>query len=344
MPLLMPPLRRFLPLAAAALVGFAATARAEVFVFKDWVVSCDNTGGCEAAGFRAEGSASQPVMLWIAREAGAGTPVRARLKVETPHGARTGPFRLLVADHVRVSAPLDGDLDVAGFARALPGLLERQGVTVGFENERYTLSLNGLKAALLKMDDLQGRVGTRGALVRKGANDERGVPDALRALHPHPAPNFALKSTDPALLRLVLPSLGADCNAPLKEGVDGADVAIHRVSDDQVIVLRECQRGAFQSAYAAWLVDDRPPYAARRLAFPQADGSSQPLAMNVQWEGGGGSLRSIGKGRAENDCGDDAFWTWTGHELELYNAHVEPLCRGMLGGGMTVRTFAYESK
>ena len=42
--------------------------------------------------------------------------------------------------------------------------------------------------------------------------------------------------------------------------------------------------------------------------------------MNVQWEGGGGSLRSIGKSRAENDCGDDAFCTWTGHELELYNA------------------------
>ena len=229
----------------------------------------------------------------------------------------------------RVSTPLDGDLDVAGFARVLPSLLERQDVTVGFETERYTLSLNGLKAALLKMDDLQGRVGTRGALVRKGAHDERGVPDALPALHPHPAPNFALKSTDPALLKLVLPSLGADCNAPLKEGVDGADAAIHRVSDDQVIVLRECQRGAFQSAYAA---------------FPQADGSSQPLAMNVQWEGSGGSLRSIGKGRAENDCGDDAFWTWTGHELELYNAHVEPLCRGMLGGGMTVRTFAYELK
>ena len=333
-------LARLLPL--AALLVFAAPARAEVFVFKDWIVSCDNTRGCEAAGFRAEDSDSRPVMLWIARAAGAGTPVRGRIKVETPQGARTGPFRLLVDERTRVTAPVDGDLDAAAFARALPALMERSEVAVEFEGERFTLSLQGLKAALLKMDDLQGRIGTRGALVRKGARDEHGVPGPLPALRPHPAPNFVLKSTDPELLKLVLPDLAGDCTLPLGSGVDAADVAIHRVSDDQVIVLRECRRGAFQSAYAAWLVDDRPPHAARRLAFPQADGSTLPLAMGAQWEGGGGSLRSIVKGRAENDCGGDAFWTWTGGELELYNAHEEPLCRGMLGGGMTVRTFAYE--
>lgn len=333
--------RRFVFLAAAVLAG-AAPARAEVFVFRDWVVSCDNTRGCQAAGFRAEDSDSRPVMMWIARDAGAATPVRGRLKVETAHGARTGPFRLVIDERTRVAAPMDGDLDAKAFARALPALLERSDVLVEFEGERFTLSLNGLKAALLKMDDVQGRVGTRGALVRKGPRDERGVPGPLPALRPHPAPNFALKSTDPELLKLVLPALVDECDVPLVDGVDSADVSIHRVSDDQVIVLRECRRGDFQSAYAAWLVDDRPPHAARRVTFPQADGSSKPLAVNAQWEGGGGSLRSISKGRAENDCGGDAFWTWTGSALELYNAHEEPLCRGMYGGGMTVRTFAYE--
>ena len=328
--------------AAAAIVAIPPLARAEVFVFKDWAVSCDNTRGCEAAGFRGEASDSKPVMLWIAREAGAGTRVRARLKVETADGARTGPFWLVLDATTRVAEPTDGDLDAPAFARVLPALLERSSVEVDFDSERYTLSLNGLKAALLKMDDLQGRIGTRGALVRKGPQDEHGVPAPLPPFLPHPAPNFALKSTDPALLKLVVPTLDADCNVAPSEGVDGADVAIHRVSDNQVIVLRECQRGAFQSGYAAWLVDDRPPYAGRRLAFPQADGTTRPFAMNAQWEGSGGSLRSISKGRAENDCGGDAFWTWTGYALELYNAHEAPLCRGMQGGGMTLRTFAYQ--
>ena len=334
--------RRFLRLGAAmAIACLSALAHAEVFIFKDWAVSCDNTRGCEAAGFRADGSDSKPVMLWIARAAGAGAPVRARLKVETASGARTGPFRLVVDEKTRLAEPLDGDLDAAAFARALPALLERSSVEVDFDSERYTLSLNGLKAALLKMDDLQGRIGTRGALVRKGPRDEHDVPGPLPPFTPHPAPNFALKSTDAALLKLILPTLAADCNVALSDGVDSADVAIHRVSDGQVIVLRECQRGTFQSGYAAWLVDDKPPYGARRLEYPQADGSSRPLAMNVQWEGNGGSLRSISKGRAENDCGGDAFWTWTGRALELYNAHEAPLCRGMPGGGMTLRTFAY---
>jgi hypothetical protein len=320
----------------------AQLAHAEVFVFKDWAVSCDNTRGCEAAGFRSEASDSRPVMLWLAREAGAGTPLRARLKAETSDGASTGPFRLVVDAKMAVAEPVDGDLDAAAFARALPSLLERSSVEVQSGGDHYTLSLNGLKAALLKMDDLQGRVGTRGALVRKGPQGEQDVPPALPALRPHPAPNFAPKSTDAALLKLVLPMLAGDCNVAVSDGVDGADVSIHRVSLDEVIVLRECQRGAFQSGYAAWLVDDKPPYAAQRLEFPQADGSSRPLAMNAQWEGSGGSLRSITKGRAENDCGGDAFWTWTGRALELYNAHEAPLCRGMLGGGMTLRTFAYD--
>ena len=334
--------RRLLRLGAiAAMVCLPALSHAEVFVFKDWAVSCDNTRGCEAAGFRADGSDSKPVMLWIAREAGAGVLVRARLKVETANGARTGPFRLVADDKTLMAVAADADLDAKAFARVLPSLLERPSVEVDFDGERYTLSLNGLKAALLKMDDLQGRIGTRGALVRKGPQDEHGVPPPLPAFLPHPAPNFALKSTDPALLKLVLPTLAADCNVAVSDGVDGADVAIHRVSDDQVIVLRECQRGAFQSGYAAWLVDDKPPYGTHRLDYPQADGSSRPLAMNAQWEGNGGSLRSISKGRAENDCGGDAFWTWTGRALELYNAHEAPLCRGMLGGGMTLRTFAY---
>ena len=329
-----------LALASAAALA-ALPALATTFVYKDWALACDNTRGCEAAGFRAEGSDSRPVMLWIAREAGAGAPVRGRLKVETADGPRTGPFRLVIDSKAHVDAPLDGDLDAAAFARALPRLMERSSVEVELQGERFTLSLNGLKAALLKMDDLQGRIGTVGALVRPGPKSERDVPPALPAFVPHPAPNFALKSTDAALLALVAPTLAADCNVALSAGPDGADTTIHRVSDDQVIVLRECQRDEFESGYAAWLVHDKPPYTASRLEFPQADGPPRALAMGAQWEGGGGTLRSISKGSAANDCGGDAFWTWTGRALELYNAHEAPLCRGMQGGGMTLRTFAY---
>ena len=319
----------------------APPAQAALFTYKDWAVACDNTRGCEAAGFRAEDSRSQPVMLWIAREAGPGTPVRGRLKVETADGARTGPFRLVIDRRTHVDAPLDGDLDAAAFQRMLPRLLERSSVEVDCQGQRFTLSLTGLKAVLLKMDDLQGRVGTVGALVHPGTRSEHDVPPALPAFVPRPAPNFALKSTDDALLKLVVPTLSGDCDIALSDGVDGADVNIHRVSDNQVIVLRECRRDAVESQYAAWLVDDKPPYAATRLEFPQADGTTLPVAPGAQWQNGGGSLRSIGKGSASNDCGSDAFWTWNGRALELYNAHAAPLCRGMQGGGMTLRTFAY---
>ena len=327
-------------LALASALGVAASpADAALFVFKDWAVACDNTRGCEAAGFRAEDSDSRPVMLWISRDAGADTPVRARLKVETADGARTGPFRLVIDRKAHVDAPLDGDLDADAFEDALPGFMERPSVEVDYKGQRFTLSLNGPKAALLKMDDLQGRVGTVGALVHPGKKSERGVPPALPAFTPHPAPRFAVKSTDAALLKLVAPTLRGECDVALSDSVSGADVNIHRVSDSQVIVLRECRRDV-ESLYAAWLVDDKPPYAARRLDFPQADGTTPSLSPGTQWDDEG-SLRSIGKRGGRDDCGSDAFWTWNGRALELYNAHEEPLCRGMLGGGMTLRTFAY---
>ena len=66
--------------------------------------------------------------------------------------------------------------------------------------------------------------------MRKGTQDEHGVPGPLPALRPHPAPNFALKSTDPELLKVLLPTLAGECDVPLADGVASADVSIHRVS------------------------------------------------------------------------------------------------------------------
>jgi len=110
--------------------------------------------------------------------------------------------------------------------------------------KRWQLSLAGSNAALLKMDDLQGRVGTPGALVRKGEKPERSV-------LPH-SPHLRCKEVtlpntsaqDKALLEPILKSIQPrDCWGDLTDE-HGVDSSITRVSSTQVLVMRECGRGA----------------------------------------------------------------------------------------------------
>lgn len=93
-------------LALAALTSAAQAAPPpEPFSFshKDWVVQCDNTLTCRAAGYQAEGEASQPISLLLVRKPGPATPVEVHLQAyddEEPQG----PFSLQLG-RVRVSVP-----------------------------------------------------------------------------------------------------------------------------------------------------------------------------------------------------------------------------------------------
>lgn len=329
-------------IAAAALAGllFAAGAHAEVFTFRDWVVSCDNTRNCEAVGYQSEHGTSDPVAIWIARDAGNDGNIRGRVNVQSKRATNGDDFSLLVGKLPPVTQVDGKDLDAAGFRKLLPAMLESDTAEVRHAGERFTLSLDGFKAAMLKIDDLQGRIGTRNAIARKGTRSGADVPPELPPPPLHAAVAFRNKSTDDRLLHVLLPLLKTGCTVPLSDGADGPNTEIHRVSATQVIVLRECHRLDWQSDYAAWLVDDRPPYGARRLQFPRVDEPPADTVITAEFDGP--LLRSIVNARREGDCGGDAFWGWTGTAFELEGAHAAPLCRGFAGGGYTVQT--YETK
>jgi hypothetical protein len=229
------------------------------------------------------------------------------------------------------------DLAAALFRRLLPRLLEASSVDVFRGKERFVLSLDGFKAAMLKVDDLQGRIGTPGALVRKGTRSEAGVPPELPAPIAHRAVAWQNKSTDAALLQVLSARIGTTCPLKVSSALDAPNIKLHRVAATQVIVLRECERRAFESGYGAWLVDDKPPYAARRLKFPRVD--TEPVDLVADAEFDDDELRSVGKNDAGDHCGDDAFWAWTGQAFELTSAHAAPLCRGFDGGGFAISTY-----
>ncbi|MYM84678.1 DUF1176 domain-containing protein [Duganella sp. FT50W] len=308
----------------------AAGAHAGEFVHKDWASACDNTRHCEAVGYQ-NMAQSEPVTLWLARDGGGNAPVVGKLMAYAEDADDQAPLSIR-AGEVLIQG-IRQDITAAQMARLLPALKKADTAQVSDGRHTWTLSLAGLHAVLLKMDDAQGRVGTLTALVRTGRQPASAVPAAL------PAPPLRALSlppqrdSDKALLPAILGVLkDADCEDIASEGAYGS---IHRISDSQLLVVRQCSLGAYQGAYGVWRVNDKPPYAPVRLMLPDVDGKPEDSAVEANFEDG--VLSSYAKGRGLGDCGSFNSWLWTADGFKLLESSNGPLCRGMPGGGFMLR-------
>ena len=304
-------------------------------IFKDWEVACDNTLHCEAVGFAAE-DAEAAVSLWLGRDAGPGAPVTARVSVAVPEGQQEpAELTLKVGEVVVAGVVPDTGIPAATIGPALPRLLEAASALISDGRRKWTLSLAGAKAALLKIDDVQGRVDTPGALVRKGTKAEASVRPALP-----PAPVRATvalpdKAGDEKLIAPILQAVRERTCWEDQPDSDQPATEIHRLSGSQVLVMRECGRAAYQSNWVAWIAADRPPHAPVQAVFPTATGEPGYL-MNASFEAG--TMSAYAKGRGIGDCGSSSIWVWTGQGFALLDASVAMHCRG-IAGGVPLRTW-----
>ena len=151
----MPVLKTWVALSALALSGVA---HAQVFAFKDWAVACDNTRHCEAVAYQSEESDSAPVVLWLSRDAGPDAPVRVQVDMDESEDPKQLSLRLGTTTLKGISR--GQDLSPTHTKQLLAHVLAGQTLTLADGAKRWELSLAGSHAALLKMDDVQGRVGT----------------------------------------------------------------------------------------------------------------------------------------------------------------------------------------
>lgn len=319
---------------AGALALVAATAGAAHFTIKDWEVACDNTRACEAVGYQADEGDSAPVALWLGRPAGPAGAVAAKLSAINQDETAVGPLTLRVGQLTLAGLTSEAELTPAQIARLLPALLDAGHADVTDGKTKWRLSLAGMKAALLKMDDLQGRVGTVTALVKPGSKPASAVLPALptpvlRGLAP-----VAERKQDAALLPVIagkLPKRGCDEQPDLIGGGESQSV-IYRLSASKVLLLIECGRGAYQSSFAVWTANDKAPYAAQRVKLTDADGAPDNELLNASFDKG--ELGSFAKGRGLGDCNVQASWLWTADGFKLSSASSARLCRGIPGGYM----------
>lgn len=309
---------------------WAAVAAGTSFTHKDWSLDCDNTGVCRASGYQAE-SDRIAVSVLVTRAAGPGARIDAKVQFGT-YGDDTpkadGPVRMTIAGKpagtVVDSASLT-DAQAAALLKALPGTGD---VVFTSGKTRWTLSGDGAAAVLLKMDDVQGRIGTPGALMKKGARPESAVPGpvappVIQAVRVAPS-----SKDDLPLARRILATIAKSDDCPEAENYRARDDAnadqaeLWRLGDSRVLVTALCWRAAYNAGNGYWIAHDRPPYDAR-LVTALADAFAPDA----------GELTSSLKGRGLGDCWDASTWVWDGRGFVHAAQSSTGQCRLVAPGG-----------
>jgi hypothetical protein len=199
------------------------------------------------------------------------------------------------------------------------------GTDVAFVSGRTTwrLSSAGAAAALQQIDEVQGRVGTLSALVRKGRAGESDVAS------PMSPPRFeavripaAAQPGDDALAVRVLASIQSSAACPLlDDSAAQARARLWHLDANRLLVTQPCRAAADGAGQGYWLANLRPPYDAK------------PLALSAGDVDGVTSIAERHPAGQSGDCGDVQAWTWNGFRFERTYVATGGLCRGVKAGG-----------
>jgi hypothetical protein len=242
-----------------------STAHAQVyFKHKDWEVACDNTGTCRAAGYQAEGEA--PVSMLITRLAG--TDVRVDVQVQVADSAGhmvSGEGEIHVQGYRPLLVSSYTDLSIVTDEKALlfiRALTKSSIARVTLGGEERKLSLQGLNAVLLKIDDFQRRVKTRSAFVAVGSSNEQGIMQEV----PMPKIRVALlpeqSEQTPNLLESAIAAI-----APSECAEAKASYQLIRLSESKSLLIRNfCWMNSFgEYSNGFWVVDHSDPKSLLRI-------------------------------------------------------------------------------
>lgn len=310
--------------------------------FKDWIVGCDNVRACtlKAAPEKAGGPVAT---LEIWRESGATGELQVTLWLESSFEASQlrldgKPLPIKSAWTGKADGESHGlkQDDALRFVRAIANGRTLQ---LAADAQGPALSLDGLAASLLFVDDVQGRVGNSTALGKAGAGGAAAVPNGpmapvLRAA-PTPPPLKDAAALAKAVRAAQGPLLRQRCDPQLKTfDADEADP----LTADEAIVLLSCWRGAYQQAQIVLRVPRNAPARAVPVSLPRPPGAPAPeraddaaVVSEGDYSPDTGLLSSVAKGRGLGDCGQSAQWMFDGRNFVPASYDYQRRCAGAPG-------------
>lgn len=305
-------------------------------VFKNWQVTCDNLNDCDIRNLD-EG-------LRIILERQAGPDGSAELKFQgfdsdNPEGIWLDGKRW--PTDITFSKASEDDYGVASTARlaTIQQWIQasKNALELSLTPKGATASLSGLNAALLLVDERQGRLRSQTALLRVGNDEPEMVPSRPRP----PTLDFAV----PRIVALndaqtlIDKTIKANTALLEKESCEPDEENRSRseaqpLNDRQALVLVNCGLGAYQSSSMLFISDrnDSSQSTSLTLPLPLMTENGQPEMLSwfteAEYDPKTATLFFSGRGRGLADCGHSGSWKYDGKAFHLASYNNQPSCNG----------------
>jgi len=329
------PALRFVTLGLALVISQNALAtqiaEAVNFTHKDWDLTCDNTLTCRAVGYSSDDTDPAATVL-ITREAGIATPVTNEVMLADYDGEaeQKNPGTPVLLIDKKSQGPLSAvddeswKMSEAQFSAFKQALQRDTAISFKDNANEYLFSGAGSSAVLLKMDDVQGRIGTPDALIKKGTASEASIKPAIEVPVIVKAPvtdtqRRDMTAEETALIKsriLELKSTASDCDEELL----AETWQIASLNSVQSLVTVPCWRAAYNSGDMYFVIRNDmsiPPELVTDSATDYQDGL---LSFSM-------------KGRGLGDCWSYQQWVWDGKQFIASSSGNTGRCRLIRAGG-----------
>ena len=342
-----------LVLAACTAEGTAATPagqaaaglRSEARTFRDWKAVCDNGNACFAFGPASAG------VGWVRVAIDAGPDARPGVMAGYWTGDQdgSGPMTLVI-DGVRFTTQPVPDADAPhgrvrdeDALRVITAMVQGRTMSLSTSTretaeaaESVSISLSGAAAALLWIDERQGRLDSTTALIRRGVRPAASVPAPPPLPRVTPAPAISQAGfgdsgqTLPAALE-ALPAVKA-CRAETRDS-DWASGAIMsaRLGASTELWAVPCFLGAYNIGHE-WFLTGPGGADPRPAVLVSAGGEATGSTINGGYSAETRTISAFAKGRGLGDCGKASTWTWAGHAFVLTTESEMQDCQGVPAG------------
>lgn len=316
--------------AAVETAAPAPAAASESRDFRDWRVTCDNGGRCMAWSGMGTGG-------WLAVRLDAGPDARPEILMDMSQISGV-PIRLVIDGRSQtLIAPTEDEVGFRVPAAQVPATLARLAAASEIKLVAPELdgeiSASGASAAMLWLDERQGRLGTTTALIRRGDRPASTVPaaPALPAVVAAPAVSqtgFGDEGqTLPAALE-ALPAVKA-CRAETSFNEDISKAVMSaRLDASTELWAVPCFSGAYNMGHD-WYVTGPGGRNPRGAALSVEDGEVSNGTVNGGYNPDTRTIEAFSKGRGLGDCGMASTWTWTGRAFVLTREAAMDDCEGI---------------
>ncbi|WP_034916286.1 DUF1176 domain-containing protein [Erwinia sp. 9145] len=317
---------------------FSASGHAEPLqkTFSDWQITCNNLNYCETRNLPGENG----LVMTVSRHAGVNDRPLLRIDYGNRYSGELtgGPLKdNLLLDGKRLRLDLKHwTVEPHHFATSHTISIDeffQQVMEAGTIQLLYrrgaTISLRGLKAALLLMDDVQGRVNSTSAWIKRGPEipipDEPVAPEVTPARRP---PLALTRDETTGLIDFGTWRIDTDeCSLDPQR----REVSVSPLTDEKALLLVSCEMGAYNVISLAYEVTRAQPYVAKGITLtlpftPPRQTEKQLELINARFDPDRGELVTFGKGRGLGDCGVASRWQYNGREFVLAEYAEESTC------------------